>query len=520
MSVPSFAKLPGTGDLIDGKYTLGELLGRGGMGAVYAARHIKLGHAVAIKVMLADAANHEAAQRFVNEGRAAANIQNDHVVRVSDVDEENGYAYMVLELLQGDDLAQVLERETRLPAHVAVGYVLQALQGVRQAHAQGIVHRDLKPSNLFLARRQDGAVVVKVLDFGISKANNNSGLGAAPGALTSTKALLGSPLYMSPEQLRSSKNVDARADIWAMGVILFELISGTLPFNGENLGELFAAILETDAPNLQLRQPEAPPGLAAIVARCLERRPEHRFQNVGELARELAPYTSAVSGPAAWPAASSMASTAMPVASAASLRFEQSQPGAGTGPHDSVVKGTVPLGANTPQPYGPPPAAAPLPLPPTQSSPGVHAPVAPQQRSTGNTWQSGQSGQNATAAKGSSAGLVFGLVCGALALEGIALGTVAKLRGQTEERARDEHHGERRHEQRPAQQGMHGRSRQRGSHGRAVRHERHAEHHLQGGDGDGDDRTPRLLAMLEELRSHLGCGAAARQHLLRVRAGS
>ncbi|HSO33480.1 MAG TPA: serine/threonine-protein kinase [Labilithrix sp.] len=382
--------LPTTGDVIDGKYVLERLLGQGGMGAVYAARHRKLGHAVAIKVMLADAANHEAASRFVNEGRAAANIQNEHVVRVSDVDEENGYAYMVLELLEGEDLSQVLERERRLPPNVAVSYVCQALDGVRQAHAQGIVHRDLKPSNLFLARRQDGSTVIKVLDFGISKANSSNPLGAAPGALTSTKAMLGSPLYMSPEQLRSSKSVDARADIWAVGVILYELITGKLPFMGENLGELFAQILEVEAPPLRLHVPEAPQGVEAIVARCLQRRPEHRFQNVAELERELAPYAGGTSAsPFATSAQAAMPHTAMMAtpplagvhAALAAARASGQQgmaqtpqgmapmaqhapppngypgpprPGGsitGSGAHAPVVKGTAPIGAITPQPH-------------------------------------------------------------------------------------------------------------------------------------------------------------------------
>jgi serine/threonine-protein kinase len=396
MSAPpsiNSATLPTTGDVIDGKYVLERLLGQGGMGAVYAARHRKLGHAVAIKVMLADAANHEAASRFVNEGRAAANIQNEHVVRVSDVDEENGYAYMVLELLEGEDLSQVLERERRLPPNIAVSYVCQALDGVRQAHAQGIVHRDLKPSNLFLAKRQDGSTVIKVLDFGISKANSSNPLGAAPGALTSTKAMLGSPLYMSPEQLRSSKSVDARADIWAIGVILYELITGKLPFMGDNLGELFAQILEVEAPLLRTHVPEAPQGVEAIVARCLQRKPEHRFQNVAELERELAPYAmGGAASPYQTHAMSPNAHTAMmatpPLAgvhaaqAAARASGQYGQPAmaqtpqgmahgqvplqgpppgtypgpvrgatTGSGAHAPVVKGTAPIGATTPQPY-------------------------------------------------------------------------------------------------------------------------------------------------------------------------
>jgi len=384
MSALATAVLPKAGDVIDGKYHLVRLLGQGGMGAVFAAKHLTLGSSYAVKVMLADAANAEAIARFKNEGRAAANIHNDHVVRVFDVDEENGYAYMVLELLEGEDLAQVLERELRVAPHLAVTYVLQALDGVREAHAQGIVHRDLKPSNLFLAKRRDGSVVVKVLDFGISKAGQaQQALSQTPAARTSTKAMLGSPLYMSPEQLRSSKSVDARADIWAIGVILFELLTGTLPFMGENLGELFAAILENDAPPVRSRAPEVPPGLEAIVARCLQRKPEMRYASATELMRELtafaAPSTSPFSSSAAM--MPSLPGTALlspdanpaPAIAAAALRSQpqqhQSSPGHGPSGHYPMaigattgsgsspgvpgapgVKGTVPLGAVTPQP--------------------------------------------------------------------------------------------------------------------------------------------------------------------------
>ncbi|MBX3227006.1 MAG: serine/threonine protein kinase [Labilithrix sp.] len=292
----SGAQLPRPGDMIAGKYVLDRLLGQGGMGAVFAARHLELSKAVAIKFMLADASNAEASQRFKNEARAAANIQSEHVVRVDDVGDEMGYAYMVLELLEGQDLAQLLEKDPvkRLPPHVAAGYVLQGCKGVMQAHAIGIVHRDLKPSNLFLAQRKDGTQVVKVLDFGISKAQGSSALAASPSALTSTKAMLGSPLYMSPEQLRNAKSVDHRADIWAMGVILYELITGHLPFMGENLGELFAAILESDPQPLSTRVSGIPMGLDDVVLRCLQRKPEQRYQSVAELAAALAPFEHAM----------------------------------------------------------------------------------------------------------------------------------------------------------------------------------------------------------------------------------
>jgi serine/threonine protein kinase len=406
MSEHGTAQLPKPGDVIAGKYALERIIGQGGMGAVFAARHVKLGHAVAIKVMLADRQNEDAARRFMNEGRASAHIQNEHVVRIFDIDEEHGYAYMVLELLQGDDLAQVLEAQGRLASHVAVGYVIQALDGVRQAHDLGIVHRDLKPSNLFLARTQSGNVVVKVLDFGISKARGASSLDMAPHQQTSTAAMLGSPLYMSPEQLRSSKNVDARADIWAMGVILYELLTGQVPFEGETLGALFSAILETDAPRVSARVRDVPAGLDAIIVRCLQRRPEDRFATAAELEAQLAPFATAqatsfplmmttamppsVSAPTAAATSGAMqhdgtgSRGGAPYAGAMHPHSSQSQSQSASGSGPRVLPGTVPLGPSTPQPY----------------------------QQTGSTWQStgssvssaGRSRSPASASPGSSTG--------------------------------------------------------------------------------------------------------------------
>ncbi len=399
--------------MIAGKYVLDRLLGQGGMGAVFAARHVNLSKAVAIKIMLADASNPEAAQRFKNEGRAAANIQNEHVVRVDDVDEELGYAYMVLELLEGEDLAQLLEREPthRLAPHVAVGYVLQALKGVMEAHAIGIVHRDLKPSNLFLARRKDGSVVVKVLDFGISKAQGSSALAASPSALTSTKAMLGSPLYMSPEQLRSSKSVDHRADIWAMGVILYELMTGHLPFLGDNLGELFANILESDPAPLRNYAPEISPALEQIVLRCLQRRPEQRFQTAAELAQALGPFATPQPGLAA---PGPLGGTALLAPGAAPLP----NLGAITPSHGGALPGAI-----TP---GTPSGMVRPPLPPsgsvTGSGPRIVGTVAlggvtPQgMQQTGSGWQS--TGSVAAIPK-SKTPLVIGAVAGVLLLLGV-----------------------------------------------------------------------------------------------------
>jgi serine/threonine protein kinase len=313
--------LPEPGDLIAGKYRVERLLGKGGMGAVFAAQHELLQQRVAVKLLLTElAGGAESVSRFLNEARAAARIQNENVARVMDVGtQENGLPYIVMEYLEGSDLSQVLEQRGSVSVTDAVDYVLQALEAIAQAHVLGIVHRDLKPANLFLARRQDQSVMVKVLDFGISKATNP--LSGGSGAMTSTKALLGSPYYMSPEQLRSSKNVDARADIWSIGVILYELVTGSLPFVGENLGELFAAILEQEAPPIRAKRPDVSPEFDQVVLHCLQRKAEHRFANVAELATALAPFS--------------------PVRGAYSLQRIRgtmpSQPTSGTSPHASTV---------------------------------------------------------------------------------------------------------------------------------------------------------------------------------------
>ena len=287
---PLVSRLPECGQVVAGKYLIQRLLGSGAMGAVFAAHHQLLGQTVALKVMLPTIATSKvAARRFLNEARAMARIEGEHVARVLDMGHlEHDVPFIALELLEGDDLAEVLAQRGRFSQSDAVSYVLQALEAVAQAHALGIVHRDLKPANLFLAKRRDGRELVKVLDFGISKAPNPQ-TSTFPSGLTQSSAMLGSPTYMSPEQIRDSGAVDARADIWAVGVILFELLTGEPPFNAQTANQLLARILEQEPPPLRTLCPELPEALEAVILRCLAKAPEHRFESVAELALALAP---------------------------------------------------------------------------------------------------------------------------------------------------------------------------------------------------------------------------------------
>ncbi len=287
---------PEIGSLFVGKYRIERKLGQGGMGAVFAAHHELLHQRVAIKVLSADvAAEGEAVIRFMNEARAAARIVSEHVARVTDVATlDSGVPYMVLELLEGADLSKVLETRGALPVELAVDWVLQACVGVAKAHALGIVHRDLKPSNLFLAEREDGTSIVKVLDFGISKSTNPALVPSH--TLTATGSMIGSPCYMAPEQVRNAKQVDGRTDIWAIGVILYELLTATRPFGGETLGELLIAIVEQEPPPISATRRDMPAGLEQVVARCMKRTPAERFASVAELARALEPYAPRSTG--------------------------------------------------------------------------------------------------------------------------------------------------------------------------------------------------------------------------------
>jgi serine/threonine protein kinase len=270
------------GDVLADKYSIEGLLGCGGMGTVYAARNLELGLRVAIKV--AHHSSSRAYARLVREARISALLANHHIPRTFDLGRfPNGAPYIVMEHLDGEDLAHVIARGP-VSAHDGVDYVRQACAALSHAHAAGIVHRDLKPANLFLTKRNaTGPAVIKVLDFGISKRLDVS----KPTDRAITSPHFGSPLYMSPEQIRANKHLDERTDIWSLGVIFYELLTGKPPFGGSTLYALSVAIA-TDAPRpLSHWRSDLPPGLERVVLRCLEKDPAARFGSAKELMRVM-----------------------------------------------------------------------------------------------------------------------------------------------------------------------------------------------------------------------------------------
>ncbi|HSQ63653.1 MAG TPA: serine/threonine-protein kinase [Polyangiaceae bacterium] len=277
---------PGT--LVLGKYRAERLIGRGGMGVVWLARHLRLDEDVALKFLLPTAlAKPDLVTRFEREARALVKLKSPHVARVLDVEvTPSGAPFMVMEYLDGQTLAGLVRGGAALPVELVVDYLLQACEAVAEAHALGIVHRDLKPGNLFLTSGPDGSPVVKVLDFGVSK------IGALDGTSsdveTKPDAIVGSPPYMSPEQLRSSKDVDPRSDVWSLGVCLFELTTGRMPFAAQNLHEHYTKLMLEPAPLPSQVRTDLPPELDSIVEKCLRREPAARYASVAELARDLA----------------------------------------------------------------------------------------------------------------------------------------------------------------------------------------------------------------------------------------
>jgi serine/threonine-protein kinase len=277
------------GQVLAGKFRVERVLGQGGMGVVLLAEHIQLGQRVALKLLLPELLQRsDVVARFQREARATARLRNDHVTRILDVGTlDTGEPYIVMEYMEGCDLAALLvERGVPRPED-AVFYVLQACKALAEAHGAGIIHRDLKPQNLFLTRTLQGTPHIKVLDFGVSRFTDGS---TGDGHLTRTSSVVGSPLYMAPEQMRAARNANERSDIWSLGIILYELLTGVAPFDGDSMTDLFANILGTTPPAPHTLRPEISPMVSAIVMRCLSVNPAQRPSNVTELSHELAPF--------------------------------------------------------------------------------------------------------------------------------------------------------------------------------------------------------------------------------------
>jgi hypothetical protein len=280
------------GEILAHKYRVDRVLGVGGMGVVVAATHISLDQRVALKFMLTAAFQSPTAlARFHREARIAVKLRSEHVARVTDTGTlDNGAPYIVMEYLEGADLGAQLAQHGPMPVGFAAECIVQACDAVGEAHSHGVVHRDLKPANLFLTQRPDGSPLVKVLDFGISKAS----VGPEEGmAMTKTGAVMGSPLYMSPEQLRSLKTADTRTDVWALGVVLYELLSGKTPFDAETFADLLLQVMTTQHVPLSKLNPQIPPEVSALVDACLAKDPAARVQSVAQLAEGLSPFCSA-----------------------------------------------------------------------------------------------------------------------------------------------------------------------------------------------------------------------------------
>ena len=279
------------GQVLSGRFRIEHVIGVGSMGVVLAARHLELDERVAIKFIRAEMQRVPGVlSRFAREAKAAVTIKSEHVAQVFDVGTAEGIGpYIVMEYLEGRDLGAVLELEGRLPIRRAVHYVMQACEALAVAHSSGITHRDIKPENLFITQKGD-LELVKLLDFGISKATLTGKVFGDELSGVEAQCLLGTPLYMSPEQIRATAEVDHRADIWSLGAVLYELITARSAFVADSVRQVWTRILETSPTPLAVHCPEAPPSLQAVIDRCLEKDPAHRYQNVAELAIALLPF--------------------------------------------------------------------------------------------------------------------------------------------------------------------------------------------------------------------------------------
>lgn len=279
-----------SGEVLDGKFLVGELLGEGGMSRVHRGLHLALQVPVAVKFLRGELTeNPEYLERFLREARMAAGIKSEHSTHLYDVaSTPDGQPYMVMELLDGVDLGHAIETSGALPFRTAVDIMLQVLEVLAEAHAAGLVHRDIKPANI-LVRGLPEQPFAKLLDFGVAVSTATRDTGR----LTGANQVLGSPAYMSPEQLREAARADERSDVWSCGATMFELLCGEIPFTAQNIPALCAAIMTERPKDLRTLRGDIPPGLAEVVMQCLEKNPSQRPASARALARMLAPYASA-----------------------------------------------------------------------------------------------------------------------------------------------------------------------------------------------------------------------------------
>ena len=269
------------GSVVEDKYRVDRLIGRGGMGAVYEATNVAIGKRVALKFLDRGAAKDaDAVTRFQREAEAAGVVESAHIVHIFDSGTaEDGSPFLVMELLSGEDLRARLKRETRMAVADSIHVVGQVLRALARAHAAGIVHRDLKPDNVFLCRHDDDAMFVKIVDFGISKITRRN---ATADTFTRRGVVLGTAFYMSPEQAQAFRDIDGRSDLFSVGAILFEMLSGRPPHNGTVYEAVLIDICTKDAPDIRSLVPEIPEGLAAVIARALERERDARYQDAND----------------------------------------------------------------------------------------------------------------------------------------------------------------------------------------------------------------------------------------------
>ncbi|MGZ5970430.1 MAG: protein kinase domain-containing protein [Polyangiales bacterium] len=281
---------PQPGEIVEGKYRIDRMLGEGAMGGVFAATHTIRRASVALKFMSEQAsAMPEAVDRFMNEAVSASQIESDHVVKIFDVGRWGQLPYLVMEFLEGHDLAHEVESQVRARAQIpvarAVHFTLQILRAMQVAHHRGIVHRDLKPANAFVVTKDGEPDFVKVLDFGISKLSE-------PGAvhLTKTTVSMGTPLYMAPEQAKSARDADSRSDVYSVAAILYELLTGRPPHEADNYNLLLFKLFQEEPPNLLTLRNDLPPGFAEVVHKGLSKDPATRIQSATEFGALLAPF--------------------------------------------------------------------------------------------------------------------------------------------------------------------------------------------------------------------------------------